>query len=1068
MQGTPSAQVFFHLAPCRRRRTAAAALVKILLLISACTVPACFAVLKLAVAFRGDSSLDRAGATDHVVAILRDTQEGKAPNLASAVAAIEKGYDRELWDRGDYRSFLEELPDPQETWSNERLLEASELVVRVLAAGDLTDFRVLDRASRVLRRLRHLLVLKDLADPSDAAGNRTRFLRVLADEDERLSTHLVRTLLSVYARVERICRGAQGPLSRGARPLLEELAGFSMLIDRPREAVDRLLLEPGEGQAVHPAEDEFHLLDRYRWISLLEAAGEHAARAMAGEKARLQGAVLPGPEGLIVRLGFSAISDYHRGDTRRSYVRARRVLRELGLVEGPIPLAVARFSAFVALRSALTEAHKDGYDASGPPKPAGPRAIKLLIDLGRLYAELGDEGTLPVVVTDLRRSFGSDPRAAYGVRLLDAARSGDRSALRRILSEESAQGILARPWWEAFASGTSAQRPQQEILFDIARVWDALAEPERVAETLLALKESGGGEASTAYEYYVEAIYLVARGHWGHAEKVLERLQALLQDYRRKHGEEMPALSLPSVAPLYRLVWQKRREREKLQFYLHEAEQLYDRLLVPPAYTDDPAPAFAAGMTLARAYLRRGRFGRANAALTKIAPVWREWSRRGPPILLEREFIALVDAIRDSLQKLTVTLAVRNNATLFTEGEQLLAHLRQFVGDPKTSKRQEAHLCQWEAKRIEQGIESLPVEAEERRQELTARKRSLYLRAAQCAEGINADPFWSGKLFLMGGDHQKAVPLLQDALASGRTDAGDEILAAYLLGEAFRKAGDPRSAIRVFARLTGWGTSEEGPDPRDLHQPEHYKAFLGLGLSLMALKRYREADRAFAFIDRVLGDESEGWRKAFFYRAKAKLLAGSGEKLDASALREAIALFDEFIRWPRGLKIQEPDGSGVYLVDWAMIHLGEARRLTARRPAELKKAAEPFRRLAERYGQSESRLTTAQKCVLRGCWWNIAEILFELRQWTRAKEYYRKVGRVFRTSPLSVWAYYQLGRCSEQAGDGVEAEAFYRHGQELLAGFTETELAQALPGSERVRDFWNERFQLRLDRLALE
>jgi tetratricopeptide (TPR) repeat protein len=185
-------------------------------------------------------------------------------------------------------------------------------------------------------------------------------------------------------------------------------------------------------------------------------------------------------------------------------------------------------------------------------------------------------------------------------------------------------------------------------------------------------------------------------------------------------------------------------------------------------------------------------------------------------------------------------------------------------------------------------------------------------------------------------------------------------------------------------------------------------------------------------------------------------------------LGEAIRLFDELIRWPRGRKVQQPEGSGVYLTDWAMKHLGEARRLTARSPEELRNAAETFRSVAERFGQPESHLTEAQKGLLRECWWSIAEILFELRQWTQAKEYYRKVGRVFRTSPLSVWAYYQLGRCSEKAGDADEAKALYRYGQELLPGFTEAELAAVLPGGDGVRLFWNERFQLRLDRLALE
>ena len=121
-----------------------------------------------------------------------------------------------------------------------------------------------------------------------------------------------------------------------------------------------------------------------------------------------------------------------------------------------------------------------------------------------------------------------------------------------------------------------------------------------------------------------------------------------------------------------------------------------------------------------------------------------------------------------------------------------------------------------------------------------------------------------------------------------------------------------------------------------------------------------------------------------------------------------------------------------------------------------------------RIGGAAVHLSKARKELRSDCWLNAADLFFELGSWVKAKEYYLKVRRYARASPMIVWAYYQLGRCSENLGDIQEADAMYKHGMDLLNGFSATDLAEKLPGHHGgdVKAFWRGRFAFRSDGLS--
>jgi tetratricopeptide (TPR) repeat protein len=401
---------------------------------------------------------------------------------------------------------------------------------------------------------------------------------------------------------------------------------------------------------------------------------------------------------------------------------------------------------------------------------------------------------------------------------------------------------------------------------------------------------------------------------------------------------------------------------------------------------------------------------------------------------------------------------------MFVQLDRLLGHLRGLVGVPDHYVRQEARLCDREAQRLDRMARQAVTEAQER--ELSERRRAVVRRAAQRAQAIGTDALWTGELFLAADAPGDALPYLKDAMLAGG-DADEETKAAYLYGLALRRLGRYEEAIDALSRLTGRGISgpaAEGPPGRDRHHPLYVQAFLDQALALVELRRFGEADELFLHLYGLLSDDNPLWKENLYHRGRAKRIAGtSGGKPDRPTLDAARAILEEFVRrFPRGAGRAE---AGVDLTDRAQFELAETLRAAAATPADGEAALATYGTLLERIDRRPMPLPVPYEELRSRALWNMAEVAFERGSWDEAAALYRKAERYYRTSPLMVWAHFQLGRCAAAAGKVREARDCFTQGQVCLGGFTDEDLSAVLPGGPGVKDAWGERFRVRLAEL---
>ena len=119
--------------------------------------------------------------------------------------------------------------------------------------------------------------------------------------------------------------------------------------------------------------------------------------------------------------------------------------------------------------------------------------------------------------------------------------------------------------------------------------------------------------------------------------------------------------------------------------------------------------------------------------------------------------------------------------------------------------------------------------------------------------------------------------------------------------------------------------------------------------------------------------------------------------------------------------------------------------------------------------QDTPHLTSARKDLGGRCIWSAADLLFDAGKWYEAQGLYEELVKVypyFVTSPMQVWAYYQLGGCAARLGNIEEARGHLDSGVAFLAVTSDEALAQCLPGGKDVKRVWRERFALRRGDIA--
>ncbi len=1055
---------------------------KAVLIALAFAVPTALAVFGVALGMRGDLRAAQSKTLEQIVRLLgevsSDPQGDRIGLMEKAMLLLKKGSATHGWSSAALTRITRVLPGADPRWPRQRVNSYGDFLVHLVEVGNLSDGWFAARIASLLRSLRHSRVVRDLRENAEAPGHSGGLEEVLKDPEERLKTHLIKELRSVYWQLGRILEtrfqtnssaGKIQRFTREERKLVEELAGYSLLQGEWEEAARKLLIGgSGLRRRLQGSGKPRDVVEVYRWI--IELSGHRlsaeSAEALQAERANLLEGAPEGELGLMLRLACSAMSDLEEGRYRRAFIRARRVLRELDGPAGPISAWLARRSAVIAVRGALAEAAHAVRPVPRAGKLTGERAVVLLIDAGRLYGELKDPAGLQKVREALK-SQGEDALALYGLALLEALEKNDRARLRALLVDPRSEKLLARSAWKRIASGSQIPRRSQEILVDLARIWDALGEGDQLGDILVALAESRQSERDEAYRLYVESLYVLNKGLWSLACKKLEKLHRFIEGQQGagavsgEAGEEIPGLSLASIGPLYRLAWEKKQVWEAQASLLGKAQELVERLFLPPDFDSDPESAFEAAMALTEAYAKYGTFHQLTKSLETFTSSWEKWVHRyGPSPFLELEFIRVVDSCRRALDRVIAAFSVRTDATLFTEGKALLRHLRRLLNAKDAYKLQEAQLCEREAERLGESLRNAPPAL---RPQLRKACAERFLEAAQNAASAGADPLWVGELFLLGGDPAKAVPLLKEAMRDTTGNDGGR-RAAFLLGRALQRLGRDKEALKIFAGVTGWGKPAPGtepPAPRDRLLPLYFEALLQQGRSLIRLKRWEAADAVFAYLYLTLREDNPVWRRALYLRGKAKLLqAVQTTKGRRDLLDQVISIFEEFRqRFPGPTGVEEPSGSGVDILDRTERDLVEALQLRAEDPAQHLKAIALARKVADRLEKSLPRLSSAGKKLLLDVLLRLADITFELGRREEALRWYQKAARYAAGSAHSLWIYFQLGRCAASLGRYREAKAFLEYGRRLLGHMPIGELVKSAPGDD-PRAIWEKRFLL--------
>ncbi len=1011
--------------------------------------------------------------------------------------------------RGGSPEDAKEAPGAAGDWREEtaQINAALDIAVGALDANP-SDEGVRKNVAKVLRVARHLLIVRDLGECAKQSGDDAFLSNRLAHVPTATALYTFmnpRLRLFDWSRyggggepspeqfapIERVCRAfpAHDDADRGffepdEHALIEEIAGFYYLQGDQAGAYERcadaLLLEPkgapsGRARTSETPEECYR---RHAWMAYLEPKLQSAARErVTRERTRLES----GPSvDAVERLLLGANADLAVGAGDRAYIKATRAMKALQLAPGEALKSFPRsVCVLVLLRACLAE----GRGRVEPPSSAAAgkeMQASLLLDLGRLYLEAQKPAVVPELIEKLKVMSG--PLAQEGAKLLKAAERGDRAELRALLARLPAgERLLARPVWEALASEKAAPaRPLQETLLAIAQVLDALDtfDATRRAElmdgVLSELANHKESDADDIYITYVEALTLIQRGAWGGAVDKLELLHKRYTEYRTGHGRDAAGLSLASVAPLYRLAVQQNSEWERRQGFLQEASALFDRLLLDADPKYPPHEGILAGMALARAMFARGMVESGNAVVHRFAPLWDTEARRGPDVHLEREFILLVDAMRAALED-SLGVIRREEDRPFDAADALLANLRSLLGNRAAFGTLEASVCEREAERLLGLRKGLSVANELRRAELRARARTLCIRAAKCMELQKESAMRVGELYLLAGvgdDETYANAVKYLTLARTRSRSIDEyIRASVRIGEAHMQAGRWKEAYEEFAKFTGVDTGERAAMSipiRDRQFQPYLDALFYQGRSLCALDRYAEALALFEIVHDYLPDQNLKWRENLYWYGKTLLVMGTaGAAPDREKIGRAVTMLRSLlVRFPppRGTGIDEPRESGVDLIELAQWHLGEALRGLATDDTGRVEAAREFQALGQRLLQDTARITSARKDLGGRCIWSAADLLFDAGKWYEAQGLYEELVKVypyFVTSPMQVWAYYQLGACAAHLGNLEEAKGHLDSGAAFLEVSSDQDLARCLPGGDEVKRFWRERFAQR-------